>query len=253
MKKSENPRGLKALLAQGRLRALRRLHYLLWDRRFERFETVPTGGFLMQQHLDPTDSTNLALAREYLPSPRLVVGWLLAGLREDFSRFTFVDFGSGKGRVLLAAAEKPFRAVRGVEFSEGLHREAERNIAGYPTDRMACGDVKSWNIDAANFELPDGDCILYFFNPFGAVLRDHVVSTALDRAQSRNSRIILVFYNPVDLQSLVRQERLQRRTIPLPYRLKLKVLSPYPAEVFELKPVPFPNPDTQHALVRPEA
>ena len=44
----------------------------------------------------------------------------------DVSGYTFVDLGSGKGRMLFVAAERPFRRVIGVEFSRSLHAEAER-------------------------------------------------------------------------------------------------------------------------------
>lgn len=225
--------GVGALAAHARLVSLRRLHHTIWDGRFETLETVPTGGYLMQKHLDPSDNTNLGSAREYLPSPRLVVSWILDGLREDYSRFTFVDFGSGRGRVLLAAAEKPFRAVRGVEFSGRLHAEAECNISNYPADRLGCRDVRSLCIDAAEYQLPEGDCILYFFNPFGADLLDQVLVRALDRAQSRKSRIILVYYNPVHVSTMTRHKRLRRRSMSLIDRMKLKLLSPYPAVIFD--------------------
>jgi tRNA G46 methylase TrmB len=33
-----------------------------------------------------------------------------------YSQYTFIDVGSGKGRVLFVAAEYPFRKVIGVEF-----------------------------------------------------------------------------------------------------------------------------------------
>jgi cyclopropane fatty-acyl-phospholipid synthase-like methyltransferase len=49
-------------------------------------------------------------------------------LQLDPRDFVFVDLGSGKGRVILRAATRPFRRVEGVEFSEPLHRVALRNI-----------------------------------------------------------------------------------------------------------------------------
>lgn len=58
-------------------------------------------------------------------------------LKELFSklRFTpdkvFVDFGSGKGRVLLIAAESGFNEVRGIEISPVLCDIAAKNIAIY--------------------------------------------------------------------------------------------------------------------------
>src|SRR5947207_335541 len=47
----------------------------------------------------------------------------------NYSGYTFVDFGSGKGRMLLLAAEHPFAAVQGVEYNEHLHECAKNNLA----------------------------------------------------------------------------------------------------------------------------
>ena len=124
--------GVWALMQHVRLVLLRRLHHLVLDQKFESLETVPTSKLLEKKQFKPVKSENLKSAREYTPSPRLVVKWLLDGLQEDLSQFSFVDFGSGRGRVLLAAAEKPFQLVRGVEFCKRLHGEAERNIQDYP-------------------------------------------------------------------------------------------------------------------------
>ncbi|MFQ5625226.1 MAG: hypothetical protein ACE5FM_01055 [Methyloligellaceae bacterium] len=114
-------KGFVALLSHAWLVLLLRLHHAFWDRWFEPFEKVATSGFLLKEDLAPVDTSNLDHAREYVPSPRLVVHWLLDGLKEDLSQYSFVDFGSGRGRVLLAAAERPFLAVRGIEFSSKLH------------------------------------------------------------------------------------------------------------------------------------
>jgi len=41
-------------------------------------------------------------------------------LNIDYNQFTFIDFGAGKGRVLLAASEFPFHRIIGVEFASEL-------------------------------------------------------------------------------------------------------------------------------------
>src|SRR5438045_1688063 len=48
-----------------------------------------------------------------------------------YSQYTFIDVGSGKGRVLFVAAEYPFRKVMGVEFSNALHDAGVANFKGY--------------------------------------------------------------------------------------------------------------------------
>jgi tRNA G46 methylase TrmB len=43
----------------------------------------------------------------------------------DHSDYTFVDLGSGKGRMLLIASEFPFRRIVGVEMRRDLHAQAK--------------------------------------------------------------------------------------------------------------------------------
>ena len=83
-----------------------------------------------------------------------------AGLKD----FTFIDLGSGKGRVLLMAADYPFKRIIGVEFMPELHRAAQENIAGYSSDRQRL--IESVCMDARDFEFPPEPLVAYLFNPF---------------------------------------------------------------------------------------
>jgi len=80
--------------------------------------------------------------------------------------FTFIDLGSGKGRALLMASEYPFKRIIGVEFMSELHLAAEKNIAGYSSDRQQCRQLESICMDARDFHFPDGPLAVYLFNPF---------------------------------------------------------------------------------------
>jgi SAM-dependent methyltransferase len=80
--------------------------------------------------------------------------------------FTFIDLGSGKGRVLLMASEYPFKRIIGVEFMPELHRTAQKNIACYPNDREQCRQIETVCMDAREFQFPDGPLVVYLFNPF---------------------------------------------------------------------------------------
>ncbi len=81
----------------------------------------------------------------------------------------FVDFGSGKGRPVLLAAEYPFRRVIGVEYSKKLHDAACRNLR--LSKRLVCQDVELVHADAGEWPIPPDATVLFFFNPFeGQVL-----------------------------------------------------------------------------------
>jgi len=49
----------------------------------------------------------------YQPTEPLLFHEMMGALRIDFNEFTFIDLGSGKGRVLLMAADYPFRRIAG--------------------------------------------------------------------------------------------------------------------------------------------
>src|SRR5207248_4009406 len=112
-------------------------------------------------------SPNARYAVRYGPSGEHGVRASLEKLHIDPCHFTFIDFGSGKGRVLLIAAGLPFRAVVGIEFSRELHEIAVQNIARFPSDLICAGVVTSRCGDAASFPLPPSNLVCYFHNPFG--------------------------------------------------------------------------------------
>jgi len=89
----------------------------------------------------------------------------MSQLKIRFEDFAFVDFGSGKGRALLLAAEFPFRRIVGIEFAPELHAIAQRNIRSYVNPKQRCASIESICADFSACEPPDGPCILYFYNP----------------------------------------------------------------------------------------
>jgi hypothetical protein len=114
---------------------------------------------------------------------------------QNFDEYTFVDLGSGKGRMLLVAAEFPFQKIRGIEFAIELHRQAEQNIARYRYNRQLCTDLESINVDALDYVFPDSKLILYFFNPFSPeVLRKILLNLQKSLAHRLRPVFIIMAY-----------------------------------------------------------
>ena len=109
-------------------------------------------------------SPNWIEGYDYVPIPPDKFGRVMASLDIAFQDFTFVDFGSGKGRALLLAAEYPFKQIIGLEFSPELHRIAEQNIARYRSATQRCKNIRSLNVDFAAFEIPAEPLVLFFFD-----------------------------------------------------------------------------------------
>lgn len=106
----------------------------------------------------------------------------------------FVDFGCGKGRVLLLASEYEFDRVVGVEFSAQLAAVAQANA------RRFCGDsapeVAILNEDAARYRFRDDETVLFFFNPFHDVVMRQVLDNVYESLRRRNRQVWVIYSNP---------------------------------------------------------
>jgi hypothetical protein len=100
--------------------------------------------------------------RLYRSFPRLAFLWSIEALGIDPNAQSFVDYGSGRGRLIITAAGLPFRRVIGVEFARSLNRDACENIAHYPRSRLECLDIPSLTLNATEFDLPPGNVVAFF-------------------------------------------------------------------------------------------
>jgi SAM-dependent methyltransferase len=103
----------------------------------------------------------------YEPTPPRIVDEVLAALPVEPSALTFVDLGSGKGRVVLLASRHPFRAVVGIEHRASLHAAADRNRQIFERSGEVCSPIHLLCGDVARYPLPDGPILVWLFNPFG--------------------------------------------------------------------------------------
>jgi SAM-dependent methyltransferase len=141
------------------------------------------------------DSPNARHAVRYQPSDLDLARQVLAQLEIAFPRFTFVDYGCGKGMVLLLAAEFPFNRIIGVEFAPELVAIARRNIAHYRGD-LLCRDIEVVQADAAEFPPPPGPLVCYFYNPFGEPVMRQVVNRLEDRLRQDPAELFVIYLNP---------------------------------------------------------
>ena len=120
----------------------------------------------------------------------------------------FVDYGSGKGKILLLAAECGFRKVIGIEFSEELHQIAQQNILRYGGVAQQRAELVC--ADAATFVLRDDENVFYFFNPFEADVLAGVAAQIRASLQRRPRHIWVVFFDPRLVATLVDDLKLRK-------------------------------------------
>ena len=112
------------------------------------------------------------------------------------SEFTFIDFGAGKGRALLLASGFLFKRIVGVEYCEELAEIARRNIHQYPPAAKRGGPIEVVSADAAEFPIPAGPLVLFFFNPFGESVMGKVVHNVVVSFQADQRRVLVVYFTP---------------------------------------------------------
>src|SRR5215472_13796029 len=143
------------------LRAIGGMRCKVWDR----IHGVDTCGDIPLADLD-FQSQNKAPGLEYQSHHPRLLRMFLEAVQIDYGDYTFVDFGCGKGRVLLIASEFPFRKIIGVEFAVPLAEIAKRNLASYRSRTQKCRDISVLAMDAVHYELPEEPEVLFFFSPF---------------------------------------------------------------------------------------
>lgn len=139
------------------------------------------------------ESENAKYAVRYQPSSASMVSNLLSELDIDYSQFSFLDFGAGKGKVLLLAGKFPFQSVIGIEFCSELQQIALDNIAGQSKNNINAKNIDCVHADVTQFPLPDGPLVLYFYNPFGEKIMRQVVNS-IEQSYKNNQREIIVLY-----------------------------------------------------------
>lgn len=173
--------------------------HLRWrwnDSSFDRRRSVKTSDYILANDLDVMRE-KARHSSEYEPSPENSVRFILNHLTLDFTGFTFVDLGSGMGRVLLIASDYPFSQVIGVEFSPSLHEIACSNIARYQGKSRRCFNTVSICGQAEQFEIPAVPCVIYLFDPFRKEILEKVVANLERSYRSHPRAIVVVYYAPV--------------------------------------------------------
>jgi SAM-dependent methyltransferase len=111
--------------------------------------------------------------------------------------FCFVDYGCGKGRALVLAAEMQFRRVIGIELLPALHDRALVNLRAYRVRRPDAPPMEVLLGDATSYVPPPQDALLYFYNPFSAPLLRRAMAVIERSCRLAPRRLFIAYRNPV--------------------------------------------------------
>lgn len=121
-----------------------------------------------------------------------------------FKKFTFVDVGSGKGKVLIVWYRmirkfKLEQKIIGVEINTGFHKLAKKNISKLGLQKkiiLASKGVLKYKFTKKNY-------ILYLFNPFSLIILKKLIS------KLKKKNIILIYVNP-KFHTLLKKEKFKK-------------------------------------------
>ena len=108
-----------------------------------------------------------------------------------------VDFGCGKGRVLLLAVLRGIQKAVGIEFSPELCAIARNNVSIVEQATGSRLNIAVVEGDVTHYEIEDDQNVFFFFNPFDDVVLEAVVENIQQSLHRTPRQIAIIYYNPV--------------------------------------------------------
>lgn len=168
-----------------------------FDRKFDRDHGTETCGIRERDTLK-IESANRDHSARYEPSRVLPLRKMLPLVRRMVPpESVLVDFGCGKGRVLLLAAEHGFRA-RGIEFAGELCEIARRNVESFNAHTGNRQEITIIKGDVTEYALEPDERVFFLFNPFGPVIFQKVLANLGASLKVHPRRILIVICLPSD-------------------------------------------------------
>ncbi len=126
-------------------------------------------------------------SRNYRPTRAIPFEKLMRSF--DFNKSgNFVDFGCGKGRVLLLAEDYSFANLVGIELDSELCQQSKNNLKDF-------SNIEINNCNATDYSIKNEDVFFYFYDPFtGEVLRK-VLENIINSSKLTPRPITIVYHH----------------------------------------------------------
>jgi SAM-dependent methyltransferase len=118
----------------------------------------------------------------------------------------FVDLGSGKGRVLLIAAQFDFKRIVGVEFSPELCDIARENVKTFTEKAQTIARIDVVEADVASYCIESEQNVFFMFNPFDKVVTDRLLANLHASVTQFPRKIWLIYNTPVHDEAVSKAE-----------------------------------------------
>jgi len=167
---------------------IRECYYRSINNYYEKYFDVNTEGLMLNE--DPGIDHHESVPYSSVHYRHIFA--MLNKLPVDKNNSTLLDYGCGKGRVIIAAASYPYKKIIGVELSNLI------NVARNNVDKMKHRKTKHIEIiqcDAIDFIVPSDVNIIYFFNPFRGSILKNVTRNIHASYKDTPRKICIIFFN----------------------------------------------------------
>jgi predicted RNA methylase len=192
---------------------------------------VRTSGLIAGRHLKSGHKHDRHATAYFGVAPSVFRGlirqWRKSRRGERLEAFTFVDVGAGMGRAVLLASEMPFKNVLGVELHPGLAGIARNNLTAWRRSGRLRTPAKLLSGDALEFTWPEGPCVAFLFNPFGAVMMRRWLKGLAKSFNERKGELDILYVNNEQEWVLEAQKGFERQFLAEVKRSKADAIADY--------------------------
>ena len=167
---------------------VRKCYLLLIDNYYEKYFNVDTKGMISKEDLGINDKESVgygAIHYKHLFN-------VLNKQSVDKNNSTLLDYGCGKGRVIIAAAAYEYKKIIGVELTS-IVDVAKNNIDKMKHRKTNHIELKQCN--ALDLSVPSDVNIIYFFSPFRESVLEKVTSNIHSSYKDNPRKIYIIYFN----------------------------------------------------------
>jgi len=161
---------------------------------------------------------------------RVTWGWLIdkamAHLDIDPKDYTFIDYGSGKGKAMLMASDRPFKSIIGLEYAKRLHEIAVQNCQAYRSAGQRCYSLQPVLTDVLNYTPPAGPIVCFMCNPFDETTLRAVFDIWRERYQRGDGDIRVLYLNMRNIAESEKVLEKQDWLVPVAKNRRFILLAP---------------------------
>ena len=167
---------------------------LIDDYLFDLKHGTRTAGTYSKSGIEKSNPNLKGTVVQYQGTPSRLFQCAMKDLDSSVLKGDFIDFGCGRGKVLLMAFDYSFKKLYGVELSEKLAKQTEQNLENYGAKKKKKASANICLGDARFFLIPPTASVFFFYNPFTWSIFEQVVENILEslRRHPREARLIYI-------------------------------------------------------------